>query len=186
MQDIQSDPDRGGQAITCDCGQCRIALEGAPILTAECHCASCRAAAEAFAADGHDPRAPTGGTPYVLYRKDRIRLEGAGGLSASRLSPAASTRRVRAGCCGAPMFLEFEKGHWLSLYAARWPDGAAPEMELRTMCRDRAAEAPPLPSDIPNAKGHTARFMVKLLGAWAAMGFRAPKLDIAEAPRPGG
>jgi hypothetical protein len=81
------------------------------------------------------------------------------------------------------MFLDFAAGHWLSLNAARFPGGQRPAMELRTMTGDRG-DAPPLPGDIPNLRGHNGRFMLRLIGAWAAMGFRNPKIarSVKEAP----
>ena len=35
-----------------------------------------------------------------------------------------------------------------------------------------------LPDDVPNARRQSAAFMAKLLGAWIAMGFRSPKIEI--------
>jgi hypothetical protein len=72
------------------------------------------------------------------------------------------------------MFLEFNKGHWLSIYRDRLPDGAAP-LEMRVMTRDKR-EGVELPGDIPNYSSHSGKFMWKLLSAWAAMGFRSPKV----------
>lgn len=163
--------------IACPCGRCRIALTGQPILAAECHCTSCRQAAEGLESLPGAPqeRSPTGGVPYVLWRKDRVGpITGAGHLADRRLGPQSTTRRIIATCCNAPMFLEFKGGHWLSIHAARWPATQRPAPALRTMTRDRPPGAPPLPDDIPNARTHSARFMLRLLGAWIAMGFRNP------------
>ncbi|NJM81956.1 MAG: hypothetical protein HC844_05150 [Tabrizicola sp.] len=163
--------------ISCLCGRCRISLTGGPILSAECHCESCRRATDAMEALPGAPkeRSRSGGVPYVLWRKDRVgSIEGEDLLIAYRLTPDAKTRRVVATCCNAPMFLEFSSGHWLSLNAARFPEEQRPAMELRTMTRDRV-DASPLPDDIPNAKTHSGKgFMRRLLGAWIAMGFRNP------------
>jgi len=119
---------------------------------------------------------PNGGTRFVLYRKDRIRfLEGTEHLKAFRLKPESPTRRVLAVCCNTPIFLEFQKGHWLSLYGALWPEGTLPALALRTMTSD----LPPgttLPDDVPNSRTQSVSFFVKLLGAWIAMGFRSPKV----------
>ena len=71
------------------------------------------------------------------------------------------------------MYLAFKGGHWLSLYAARWPDGTAPPPELRTMVRD-APEGTTLPHDIPNASTQTLGFYARLFVAWVRMGFRNP------------
>ena len=164
-------------SLTCRCGACRLTLTGPQIMAVTCMCASCAKAAERLAAlpGAEDIRDARGGTDYVMYRKDRVAVtEGAEHLAAMRLGPQAKTRRVVATCCATPMFLEFQGGHWLSLYAGLWPAADRPAMEMRTMVRDSQTA---LPDDIPNLQSHNLRFMARLMGAWAAMGFRAPKLD---------
>ena len=166
----------GGTGIACPCGAVAFALEGDPILSAECHCASCRdAAARLEARPGAPPiREANGGTRFALWRKDRVRcLRGRERLRAFRLTPDADTERVVASCCRAPMYLTFAGGHWLSVYARRWPDGVGPAPELRTMTRDRPDGAA-LPDDIPNARRQSASFFAKLFWAWVRMGFRNP------------
>jgi hypothetical protein len=127
------------------------------------------------------PGAPTmldknSATRFVLYRKDRVRCEkGQEHLREHRLKKESKTRRVVATCCNTPMFLEFTSGHWLSLYGGLWPTGL-PALELRTMARERP-EGIELPNDVPNPDTHTFSFFAKLLRAWAAMRFRAPKVD---------
>jgi hypothetical protein len=162
--------------VSCLCGTCSIVLSGTPIFGAECHCASCRKAMDTFEALPGAPmeRSATGGVPYVLWRKDRVsRIVGEERLASYRLSPKAKTRRVLARCCNAPMFLDFAAGHWISINAARFPADQRPPMRFRTMTGDRG-DVPPLPDDLINARGHTGRFMLELLGAWVAMGFRNP------------
>ncbi len=168
--------------LTCRCGQTAMTAAGRPIIAAECHCTSCRTAAGMMGAlpDAVPERVPTGGTQFVLQRKDRVTFaDDQDGLRCFRLTPNATTRRVIATCCNTPMFLEFAAGHWLSLYAARWPDGERPAMDLRTMTKDRIS-GDPLPDDMPNPKSHTASFMFRLLGAWVAMGFRNPKITAGQ------
>ena len=78
-----------GTEITCPCGAADFALAGASILAAECHCTSCRDAGELLEAlPGAAPiRAPNGGTPFALWRKDRVRcLRGAQHLRSLRLT----------------------------------------------------------------------------------------------------
>jgi hypothetical protein len=72
------------------------------------------------------------------------------------------------------MFLDFTKGHWLTMYRNRFPDGAAP-IEMRLMTRDRRSGVE-LADDVPNYAGHSGKFMWKLLAAWVAMGFRSPEI----------
>lgn len=162
---------------SCRCGQVAFETTGKPIVSVSCHCQSCQEAGRAFEQVPATPavRDADGGTGFVLFRKDRIRCtKGGEKLQEHRLKPQSTTRRVVATCCNAPMFLEFSKGHWLSLYRNRLPDGAAP-LEMRVMTKDRRDGAE-LPGDLPNYATHSGKFMWKLLAAWVAMGFRTPKV----------
>lgn len=170
--------------LRCVCGQVQLEVLDQPILSSECLCTSCRTAGETLKDLPGAPafHAATGGTPYVLYRKDRVRfLAGQEHLRELRLRPGASTRRVIATCCNTPIFLEFEKGHWLSLYASLWPAPSRPAMELRTMAGD-LPEGTQLPDDLPNPRSHTPSFMIRLLGAWLRMGLRRPTVDVGRQP----
>lgn len=170
----------GTMTLSCACGEIHIEVARAPILSVECHCDSCRATGkrfEALRAKAAPPvREANGGTRFVMYRKDRVRfVTGEGGIREFRLTPTSPTRRVVAACCNTPLFLEFEKGHWLSLYAGLWPAPSRPKPEMRTMTSDAPG---PLPDDLPNARHQSLGFMAKLLGAWIAMGFRSPKIAV--------
>jgi hypothetical protein len=163
----------------CACGCVRYEAIGTPITSVVCYCASCQEAGRAFE---RLPAAPQvletdGGTAAILYRKDRVRcVEGQGYLKEYRLKPESPTRRLVATCCNTAMFLDFTKGHWLSMYRRRFSTGA-PEIEMRVMTRDRRASVA-LPNDVPNYRGHSGRFIVKLLAAWIAMRFQKPNFDV--------
>lgn len=168
--------------LACSCGKVHIEVEKEPIVSTECHCNSCRTAGARFQALGAGPAvlAENGGTRFVLYRKDRVRFrEGTEHLREFRLKPTAGTRRVVATCCNTPVFLEFENGHWLSLYAGLWPDDALPRLDLRTMTGDRADPAA-LSGDVPSGTMATVSFYARLLTAWIAMGFRSPKITVVK------
>lgn len=174
-------------AMACRCGAVRFEAAGVPILAATCHCRSCQTAGAGFAALATVvPGMPSvvkadGGTEFLLFRKDRVRLvAGEDRLRAHRLTPRSPTRRVLAGCCDAPMFLEFSKGHWLSLYRDRFGT-AAPAIEMRVQTGDAPAGVV-FADGLPAYKTHSIRFMARLFAAWAAMGFRVPAMPpIAEA-----
>jgi hypothetical protein len=161
--------------IGCRCGKVQLALSGAPITVAECYCGSCR---DAAARIGTLPGAPEvvgdhGSTHFVLYRKDRVQIvKGREWLRNFRLSPQAQTRRVIASCCNTPVLVEFKGGHWVSLFGNLWHGQALPPAKLRTQTGDYRGEQP-LDAAVPSGGWETAKFYGKLLGAWAAMGFKA-------------
>lgn len=166
--------------LSCICGQVCLEVEGTPIVNAECCCNSCRSAGSRLQIL---PSAPTvldsnGGTRFVLYRKDRVDFaKGAELLKEFRLTPESKTRRVVASCCNTPVFLEFQSGHWLSLYGCLWSKATLPALEMRTMTMD-LPDGTVLPDDVPNARRQSLSFMLKLLSAWVAMGFRVPKVAV--------
>jgi hypothetical protein len=166
--------------LTCRCGKVHLELRAEPIITTECHCASCREAGRRFEALPGDIRMAeeNGGTQFVLYRKDRVRFtRGANLLKEFRLTDTSTTRRAIAGCCNTPVFLEFKGGHWLSLYSNLWPEGTRPALELRTVTGGRG-DGPPLDATVPAGAWPTTKFYARLFAAWAAMGFKAPQVAV--------
>jgi hypothetical protein len=170
-------PAHQSNTAVCQCGQTIIELTGEPIQSVTCYCESCRTAAQGFE---HELGAPKtvhddGGVDYCLYRKDRVKI-GQGGhtLQEYRLKAGSPTRRLVASCCNAPMVLDFTPGHWLTVFRDRL-SGPAPEPRLRIMTKDRPAGVV-LSGDIPSYETQPPRMMFRLLGAWAAMGFRRPKI----------
>jgi hypothetical protein len=163
---------------SCRCGAVEFEVSGPPIIGAVCCCASCQEAGRRFELEPDAPRVLNahGGTDFLLYRKDRVRfLKGGDRLEAHKLKPDSPTRRVVAACCQSPVFLEFSKGHWLSVYRDRLP-ADAPPLEMRVMAADRRAGIE-LPGDMPNYGTHSVRFMWKLLAAWIAMGLRTKRVE---------
>ena len=163
---------------SCRCGAVVLEVAGAPIAHTACYCASCQEAGRRIEQlPGAPPMLDTdGGTDVVLYRKDRVRcVRGGERLEAHRLKPESPTRRMVAACCNSAMFLDFTKGHWLTLYRARMP-GSVPPLEMRVMTADRR-EGVVLPQDAPNYATHAGKLMWKLLAAWVPMGFRTPKVE---------
>src|SRR5262249_16982520 len=99
-------------------------------------------------------------------------------LEERRLKPDSPTRRVIAKCCNSAMFLDFTKGHWLSMFRNRFPTGAPP-LEMRVMTKERRLGVE-LADDLPNYSGHSGKFMLKLITAWIAMGFRRPEITLGK------
>jgi hypothetical protein len=161
-----------------------LAVFGRSILTGSCYCASCQEAGRRFEQLASAPAAlnPDGGTDFVLYRKDRVRCtKGEQFLREHRLKPDSPTRRVIATCCNSAMFLDFTKGHWLTIYRNRFPTGAPP-LQMRLMTAERRDDVE-LAGDLPNYAGHSGTFVWKLVRAWIAMGLRRPEITLGKASR---
>jgi len=167
---------------SCRCGAVVLEAAGAPIVHATCYCAGCQEAGRRLEQLAGAPPVldADGGTDVLLYRKDRVRcVQGEARLQGHRLTPQSPTRRMVADCCNSAMFLDFTKGHWLTLYRARVA-GDAPPLEMRVMTAARR-EGVVLPPDAPNHPAQPGKLMGRLLSAWAAMGFRSPKAPGAPA-----
>jgi hypothetical protein len=163
---------------SCRCGAVVLEVTGAPIVHTACYCTSCQEAGRQIEQLAGAPPVldADGGTDFLVYRKDRVRcVQGGERLEARRLKAESPTRRMVGTCCNSAMFLDFTKGHWLTLYRARMPGPVGP-LEMRVMTADRR-EGVALADDVPNYAAHSGKFMRRLLGAWIAMGFRAPKVD---------
>ena len=166
-----------GQSATCQCGKVVLEAVSAPVAVVACYCTSCREAGQAFEKMPSAPQVldKDGGTPIILYRKDRITcVQGCEQLRECRLKPNSPTRRVFAACCNSAMFMDFTKGHWLSLYRRRFGAGAPP-VAMRVMTSERRGDVA-LDEDVPNYPGRPGSLMWKLVAAWAAMGFRKPDM----------
>ena len=163
--------------IVCACGAVCLEAIDPPMTTLICHCTSCRTAGRAL--DDRSPVGPivdaAGGTSVALWRKDRVRsVRGGERLMAHRLSSAAPSRRMVASCCGTPMFGDFTRGFWISVYRDRVPDAPSPSM--RVMTSDAPAEAMFPDDGVPRFRSRPGKFLFRLLTTWAAMGFRHPRL----------
>jgi hypothetical protein len=99
-------------------------------------------------------------------------------LEEHRLEPDSPTRRVIAKCCNSAMFVDFTKGHWVSMFRNRFSPGAPP-LEMRVMTKERRVGVE-LANDMPNYSSHSGKFMLKLIAAWIAMGFRRPNFTLGK------
>lgn len=155
----------------CACGGVELTASRTPIVSGVCYCADCQAGArqiEALPGAGAVSD-PDGGTPYILYRKDRIACtKGAALLKSYKIKQTSVTNRVVATCCNSAMFMNFDKGpFWVSAYRARFR-GDVPPIEMRMCTRSKPA-ATILPPDVPSYSRYSLRFTMKLLAAGAAM-----------------
>jgi hypothetical protein len=168
--------------LQCSCGEVQLELSARPIASVECCCASCRTVSRHFERlpSGRAVLTDFGATPYVMYRKDHVRVvSGTGKLKAYKLSEKTPTQRILATCCNTPMFLDFQPGHWLSMYGNIWPAGARPPVQFRVMTRYLEAGVV-APGDVPHFKQHGVGLVGKLLSALVAMRFRRRHFEVPE------
>jgi hypothetical protein len=166
----------------CRCAKVELVAIGRPILAGTCYCTSCQEAGRRFEQLASAPPLlnPDRGTDVVLYRKDRVECTmGQEYLQEYRLRADSPTRRVVASCCNSALFLDFTRGHWLTMYRNRFVT-EAPPLEMRVMTRELPGGIT-LADDLPNYPGYSGRFMLRLISAWIAMGFRRPKIGLGSA-----
>ncbi|MBO9499490.1 MAG: hypothetical protein J7496_00430 [Novosphingobium sp.] len=174
----------GSHTVGCACGALELELQGEPFGVVECLCGDCRTAGALIESLPGAPPAldERSASRFVLYRKDRVACrKGGEHLRDHRLTPASPTRRLVATCCNSAMLLDFTKGHWVSLYAPRWPEAERPRAEMRIQTAS-LPDPSALPGDIPNHRGFGLGFAFRMLRAFAAMGFRNPGLPLGGAP----
>lgn len=157
--------------IRCACGSCELEATGAPILSAACYCDDCQAGARQIEALPRAPRVADadGGTPYALYRMDRVApSKGSERLKDYKIRQGSPTCRVVATCCNAAMFVRYERGpHWVAVYRARVV-GDIPPLEMRVNTRLKPAGVE-LSGDVPSYATFPLRFVTKLVAAKIAM-----------------
>lgn len=156
--------------ISCACGKVECVATGTPIAVAACHCDDCQAGSRQIEQlpNAAPVRATDDGTEYVLYRKDRFAcVKGSEWLRDLRLKESSPTRRVVAGCCNSAMYLDFEKGHWISAYRARL-QAAAPPLQMHIQTRFRP-QSEPLPDAAPAHRAFSFLLLARLLLARIAM-----------------
>ena len=155
---------------SCACGRVQLLAVGEPILSAACCCSDCQAAGRLIEAlpNAAPIRDEVGGTPYLIYRDDRIAcVAGAEALEGIKLSDAATTTRYVATCCNSGMYLKFGPGWWTSAYRARFSPDAPP-----VALRNKVASLPPgvaVPKDIPAYPGFPFALIGRLMAARAVM-----------------
>lgn len=156
--------------VRCACGEVEIQLVGKPILTTICHCDDCQRASAELELFPNAPKVldKANGTAYVMYRRDRVNcIKGDSILLDHRIEGEQLTKRVIASCCNSPMYLDFEEGHWLSLFRDRF--GAfAPRVQMRTQTK-YVKDSLVIPKDVPQFQAYSLGFVFGLISSKIAM-----------------
>ena len=158
------------KTVQCSCGNVEIDVVGAPILGATCYCDDCQEGARQIGAlEGASALMDEdGGTELLLFRKDRVQcLKGSDHLQDFRIKDDSPTRRVVATCCNTAMFLDFQKGHWFSIYRGRFGD-QAPPIQVRIQTKYRPGNGS-VDNPVPDYKSYPLTFIAKLLAARIGM-----------------
>ena len=154
----------------CACGSVQLDVIGAPILSAACYCDDCQEGARQIEAlpNARPVLDPDGGSAYLLYRKDRMNCsKGTEYLRDYRIKNESPTRRVVATCCNSAMLLDFQKGHWFSVYRARF-EGNVPPLQMRIQTKFKP-ENRNISNDVPSYPTYPLKFIAKLMAARVAM-----------------
>ena len=158
-------------AATCACGRVEYEASGKPIVSSVCYCDDCQNGGAQIEALPNAPavRDGDGGTPYILYRKDRIACtKGAELLKSYKLKDTSITNRMVATCCNSAVVVSFDRGpHWISAYRARFC-GELPPLQFR-MCTKFKPDGVEIPNDVPSSRGYPLGLIVKLLASRVAM-----------------
>ncbi len=165
-----SEPPKNRTTAQCACGSVKLEASDAPIMSVACYCDDCQEGARQIEAlpNARPVRDADGGSAYALYRKDRVECSrGARFFQGYKIREESPTTRVVATCCNSAMFLNYEKGHWFSIYRARF-QGDAPPLQMRIHTRFKP-ENGDVPSDVPSYPTWPFKFLTKLLAARIAM-----------------
>jgi hypothetical protein len=154
----------------CACGNVEVELTGKPVISVACHCDDCQAGSSMIEAL---PGAPAildagHGTPYALYRNDRLKCtRGEELLAGYKLKPESTTNRMVARCCNSAMLARLDPIlHWTPVYRDRIAD--APPLEMRIQTKFVPAGVA-VPQDMPNVRGVPFTFVARLVAAKLAM-----------------
>jgi hypothetical protein len=155
----------------CSCGSVELEANGAPIVSAVCYCEDCQEGSRQIEAlpNAGPVRDPDGGTPYIVFRKDRVKCtRGAPLLKSHKITEKSVTNRVIAACCNSAMFLNFDDGkHWVNVYRSR-VKGNMPPLQMR-ICTKFRPENGDIPCDVPSHPTYPFKFLAKLLAARIAI-----------------
>ena len=159
--------------LRCLCGSVELEATGAPIICAACHCADCLEGSRRLEAlpNARPILDSYGGTPYVLYRKDRVKyLKGAQLIKSLKVDDD-SPNRAYTTCCNSFMLLDLPNPmHWVPVFRGGF-QGKVPSLEMRINAKFKKGSGD-FPRDVPTYSSLSLKFVRKLLGSKIAMVFR--------------
>lgn len=155
----------------CRCGKIQITAIGKPITSVVCYCDDCQNGGKLLNELSSENKVSDmqGGTPYVLFRKDKIIYDfDKNLLKGLKLKSSSPTNRNYSACCLTPMFINFDDNkHWIDFYALNALD-VIPKPEMRICTKFKTG---PLNNELPNYKNFSLHFISKLIFAKFQMWF---------------
>lgn len=154
---------------SCACGTVLLEALGSPIDAVACHCKDCRAAAGRMEALPDAPRIldAGGGTPFLVFRQDRMRVvQGAERLRPFKLAAGSPTSRYLTTCCNTMLYVGFDDAkHWVSMHRDRF-QGDVPALRMRVCTGSMPNET--MPAGLPRHRGYPPSLIGRLLLAGMA------------------
>lgn len=155
----------------CSCGSVELEASGVPMTSVVCYCDTCQEGSRRLEAlpNAAAVRDADGGTPYVLFRTDRLRCSRGGDLLRHlKLTENSARQRVFAACCNSAMMMKFDDArHWVPVYRKRC-SGDLPPVQFR-ICTKFSPPGAPIPNDVPASPMYPFGFVRKLMTSKIAM-----------------
>lgn len=154
--------------IRCSCAKVELEATDEPLLCVACHCSDCHEGSRRI--ESLPNAAPAldsyGGTPHLLYRKDRLKYVKGNDLVKGLKVDTDSPTRAYASCCNSYLLMDLPAPmQWAPVSRFRFL-GALPPTEFRINVKTK-----PTPNDVPCYRAIPFKFIAKLLSSRIAMMF---------------
>jgi hypothetical protein len=173
VQHSQPVPDARPETFTaaCRCGKVALEATGLPIVHISCYCDDCQIAADIIDGleNGCSGQEADGGTPNVLYRRDRVRFtRGEELLEGHRVRDKTHTVRLVASCCNTAITQTHE--NWWPHRGIKTHLFEAVPVPLEVRCFTKFAPRPDdIPRDVKVSRGPSARLAWRIAKAALAV-----------------
>jgi hypothetical protein len=169
----------------CDCGRVELEARGPIIVHISCYCDDCQLAADRIDAlpGGKSGREADGGTPNVLFRRDRVRIvRGAELLEPHRVREGTWAQRLVATCCNAAVTQIHENAWPHRGVKTRLFQGDVPPLEMRIFTRF-APDPGRIPNDVLRHPATPFVMILRILRAMAAVRWAGLRASVGGAER---